>query len=73
MSLNNSPSPAIKTEIESASPGPLIISLGISFLVVFHIVDGPHGALNVFHPLEAFVQTQIMAHSVLKDEKISFF
>ncbi len=34
--------------------------------MVFDVVNGPDGALHVLHPFEAFVQRQIVSHSVLK-------
>jgi hypothetical protein len=40
--------------------------------MVFNLVDGPDGALDVLHPHEALVQRQVVSHSVLRlTKKIS--
>ena len=37
--------------------------------MVFHLVDGPDGALDVLHSHEALVQRQVVPYSVLIREK----
>ena len=50
-------------------PGPLVVPFRVAFLVVLHIVHRPHGPLHILHTLEAFVQRQVVAHSVLKKSR----
>ena len=47
-------------------PGPLIVSFGISLLVIFYIIHSPHCPLNILYSLEALVETEVVADSVLK-------
>ena len=69
-------------QIKESSPRPLVVPLRIPLLVVFKIVHRPHSSLRkhlvriaqklfkahlyVFHPLEAFVQREIVPNRVLK-------
>ena len=53
-------------ELARASPGPLVVALGVPLLVVLDVVDGPHGALHILHPLEALVEAQVVPDGVLE-------
>ena len=69
-------------QIKESSPRPLVVPLRIPLLVIFKIVPRPHSSLRkhlvriaqklfkahlyVFHPLEAFVQREIVPNRVLK-------
>ena len=55
-----------QTNIVHISPRPLVVSLGVSLLVVLDLVHCPHGALHVLHPLETLVEREIVANCVLK-------
>ena len=48
------------------SPRPLVVPLGVPLLVILHLVHSPDGALNVFDPLEALVEREIVTNCVLK-------
>jgi len=45
--------------------GPLIVSFGISLLVIFYIIHSPHRPLHILYSLEALVETEVVADSVL--------
>ena len=51
-----------------SSPRPLVVSLRIPLLVILDVVHRPDGALHILHPLEALVEAQIVADSVLKEK-----
>ena len=53
-----------------SSPSPLVVSLRIPLLMILDIVHRPDGALHVLHPLEALVEAQVVADSVLKEKHI---
>lgn len=36
-----------------------------STLLILHFIHGPHGTLDILHPYETLVQTEIVSHRVL--------
>ena len=55
------------------SPGPLVVPLGVSLLMILDIVHSPHCALHILHPLEALVETEIVSDSVLQNMIVSVY
>ena len=55
-----------RERVVGLAPGPLVVPFRVPLLVIFQIIHGPHGPLHILHALEALVEGQVVANSILK-------